>query len=294
MDKNNGVQLSTEINVNRIMSAFFYDIPENFDYAGERHQGWEFVYVEKGKISVQADDSKYILKSGEMVCHKPFEFHALKPYHGKASVIVFCFECDSSIMSYFNYKILSISQRQKHYLNDILENAGVLLLPKEPLDISRDGSMDRSPLGTISHEQYIKNAIELLLLSLMRSESTECSKRIESYEQHLHRRTLTKDIIAFLNDNLSSDIKLTDISEKFSYSLSSIKRIFKTETGNSIIDYLNLMRIEKAKEYLDNGYSVEETANITGFSNIYYFSNIFKNKTGKSPSKYRQEALKKK
>ncbi len=286
----NGVVLSSEIKVNRLISAFYYDMASDFDYGGEQHRGWEFVYVEKGSVSVKADQAVYILKSGEMVCHKPMEFHKINPYQGDASVIIFCFECAGDRMKFFNKKILHISKRQKQYLNDIVSVADKLFLPKNPLEIAKDGSMDRSPLATVSHEQYIKNTIELLILSLMDSESTARDKRVEYYEHCLHRKTLTADIIEYLENNIASQIKLTDISNEFSYSLSSIKRIFKNETGYSIIDYLNNMRIEKAKEILTDGrISIENVAAMVGFSNIYYFSNVFKNRTGKSPRKFRTE-----
>ncbi len=290
MEQKIGISLSEEITVTRLISAFYYDFPKDFDYDGESHPGWEFVYVEKGRICVSADDMTYILKSGEMVCHKPFEFHALRPYQGEASVIIFCFHCDGSTMSYFNNKILSVSQRQKQYLNDIAVGARSLLLPKSPIDIVKDRAMDRAPAGTVAHEQYIKNTIELLILSLLSAHATERSKRIETYEQHLHRSSLASDITEYLNENLAIPVRLDEISRRFSYSLSSIKRIFKAETGYSIIDYLSNIRIAKAKELLrDSNITVEEISATLGYANIYYFSNVFKQKVGKSPTKYREE-----
>ena len=122
----------------------------------------------------------------------------------------------------------------------------------------------------------------------MDSEITERRKRVEFYEECVQRRTLTTDIKKYLNDNISEPIRLSDLSEKFSYSLSSIKRIFKNETGYTVIDYLNNIRIEKAKEMLvHSDSSVEDIAVTLGFSNAYYFSNCFKKKIGESPSKYR-------
>lgn len=288
MKREIGVPLNNEIRVTRLISAFYYEFPEDFKFDGESHPGWEFVYVEKGSVSVRADHMTYVLKSGEMVCHKPHEFHRITPYQGRASVIIFCFECLGERMQYFNNKIITINQRQKHYLNDIVENASKLLLPKSPLDIVKDGAMDRSPAGTVSQEQYIGNTIELLILSLMDSEITERRKRVEFYEQCVQRRTLTSDIIRYLNENISEPIRLSDLSQKFSYSLSSIKRIFKNETGYTVIDYLNNIRIDKAKELLvHSNSSVEDIALTLGFSNAYYFSNCFKKKMGESPSKYR-------
>ncbi len=285
----NGVSLSEELTVENLISAFYYTLPETFGYEGEAHPGWEFVYVEQGKVKVQAGDDTYILKSGEMVCHQPMEYHCIRPYHGVASVIILCFTCQGQRMDWFRSKILSISPRQKQYLNDAVAAGEKLLLPKAPLDIVRDGAMERSPSGTVAQEQTIKNTIELLALSLLQSESTEKQIRAERYEQHLHRRNLASQIIAYMEENLQEDISLNSLSQQFSYSLSSIRRIFQSETGTSIMSYLTQLRIQKAKKLLEESHlSIERIALLVGFPNVYYFSNVFKAKTGKSPSQYRK------
>lgn len=289
MDKK-GVPLLEELTVQRLISAFYYNLPTNFDYAGEAHPGWEFVYVEKGSVKVQAGTDTYILKSGEMVCHQPMEFHCVRPYHGEAAIIIICFACQGSRMDWFRNKILSLSPRQKQYLNDIIASAERLLLPKSPLAIAEDGTMERSPSGTVAQEQTIKNTIELLALSLLESASTERAARVERYEQYLHRHHLTRDIQSYLQQNIDMPIRLENLAEQFSYSCSSIRRIFKEDTGLSIMEYLTELRIRKAKDLLKNDtLSIEAVAATVGYSNIYYFSNAFKVRTGKSPSQYRKE-----
>ncbi len=117
---------------------------------------------------------------------------------------------------------------------------------------------------------------------------TEKQSRISLYEQVTERETLTQNIIKYLNDNIGKQVCLSDISKQFSYSLSSIKRIFKEETGSSVITYLNNIRMEKAKEMLlRSKMSVESIALALGFSNSYYFSTSFKNNCGVCPTKFR-------
>jgi len=294
MDNKKGIPLKSELGVTRLISDFYYELPEDFDYAGESHAGWEFVYVDKGKVSVSADNATYILKKGEMVCHKPFEFHKVKPYEGKAAIIIICFESSDEYMAYFNNKILSISQRQKQYLNDIADMGKTIFLPKTPLEIVNDGQMDPSPEATPLNLQFIKNAIQVLLLSLVNAGTTEKQSRISIYEHTSQRKTLTKNIIAYLNENVDKSVCLEDISGSFSYSLSSIKRIFKEETGSSIISYLNNLRLNKAKELLANSdVPIGQMALMLGYSNVYYFSVAFKKKWGISPTGFRAASEKK-
>ncbi len=288
MKDKKGIPLKSELGVTRLISDFYYELPEDFDYAGERHPGWEFVYVDKGKVSVSADNATYILKKGEMVCHKPYEFHKVKAYEGKAAIIIICFESSDEYMAYFNNKILSVNQRQKQYLNDIADMGKTIFKPKPPLEISADGQMDPSPEATPLKLQFVKNAIQVLLLSLVNSDTTEKQNRITLYEHISQRKTLTKNIINYLNQNLDKQLTLEDISGRFSYSLSSVKRIFKEETGCSIISYLNSLRMHKAKELLwGTDHAIGQIAFALGFSNVYYFSAAFKKKWGVSPSKFR-------
>jgi len=285
-----GIRLADTLQVTALTSAFFYELPADFDYDGEQHPGWEFVYVERGRVAAGADDATYILKSGEMVCHKPMEFHKLKPYQGSASVIIFCFLCDSPRMQYFSRKILSITSRQKQFLDHIAETAKDFLAHKHPLDIVRDGGMEKSQTATEIQAQAIKNSIELLILSLLTAESTKRETRIADYAQWQERKTLTCDIEAYLRKNLEKPLDLGQISQKFSYSLSSIKRIFKAETGSSVMEYLNWLRMQKAEKLLrETNLSVSEIALETGYANVYYFSNAFQKHTGMRPSRFRSE-----
>ncbi len=281
------LELRRDIEVADLISAYHYSFPEGFTFEGERHEGWEFVYVESGRVAISADENKYILKCGEMVCHEPMEFHAIGSHGGPATVTVFCFDVAGEKMDYFRDKILSINQRQKLYINDIAANAELLLQRKEPLAISREGGMEKAPLGSVLNEQFIKNSIELLILSLYSSRSTEISSRAESYTQFTRRAELCESIKAYLAAHIGDPVTLADISAEFSYSVSTVKTVFKHETGKSIIGYLAALRMEEAKKQLALGKrSVTDIAEQLGFSSVYYFSGAFKKYTGTSPTAY--------
>jgi len=284
-----GIPLLEELTVDRLISAFYYELPQDFDYEGEAHPGWEFVYVDRGSVKVRAGSDTYILKSGEMVCHQPMEYHCLNPYGGQAAVIVVCFHWTGSRQDWFRNKILTINPRQKQYLNDIVTASRGLLEPKTPLQIARDGQMERSQWGTVAQEQTVKNTVELLALSLLEADCTERSERVERYEQHLHRKNLTAQITEYLLEHMQEPVRLEDLADRFSYSLSSVRRIFREETGQSVMSWLTAQRMECAKKLLtQKGLTVEAVSLAVGYSNIYYFSNAFKKQTGKSPSQYRK------
>lgn len=278
--------LVSEVNATRLVSAFHYVFREDFHYDGECHEGWEFVFVDSGRIMAKAGDKRYIIKSGEMICHKPMEYHNLNPYHGDASATIFCFHCADEKMRFFENKIISVNQRQRLYLNDIVTCADHLLVAKSPLEIARDGFMEKRESATASHVQFMKNTIELLILSLYSSQSVEVQTRANSYTQHLKRKKLTDDIKNYLQQHMGQRICLEDIAAHFSYSVSTIKTVFKEETGQGIMEYYNALRLEAAKQLLEKNNAVGEIAETLGFLNSSHFSNFFKKATGIPPHSY--------
>lgn len=284
----NGLLLTRSLCVTHLISAFYWTFSPDFRYDGESHPGWEFVYVQSGSITVTADDMTYVLHSGEMVCHKPHEFHCLRPYHGEAATIILCFSCTGEAMRRFQNRIFSVSGRQRQLLYDIAALGGKLFLPKTPLEIARDGRMDPSPDATELQCQCMQDTIELLLLSLMQAHTTARQQRVGSYEQQLSRETLVSDVIRYLQTHMSEPVRLPDLAAQFPYSLSSIKRLFREETGCGVMEYLSQMRLEQAKELLrTTALSLSEIAAHTGFTDASYLSVVFRRRMGVSPGRWR-------
>lgn len=98
-----------------------------------------------------------------------------------------------------------------------------------------------------------------------------------------------KMAIDYIDENYKSKITLEDISLHIGLSEVYISRLFKKETGKTVLDYINEVRLSKAKQMLDTGrYKVYEVANELGFNNSHYFSTLFKKFTGLTPIEYLQ------
>lgn len=87
----------------------------------------------------------------------------------------------------------------------------------------------------------------------------------------------------FSDKNLSLEI----LGEKFSYSGKYISKLFKDEFNVGISQYINMLRVHKARTLIEQGFtSVKDIASRCGFSDQFYFSRVFKEKTGVSPKEY--------
>ncbi|MDN5276313.1 MAG: two-component system, response regulator YesN [Clostridiales bacterium] len=101
---------------------------------------------------------------------------------------------------------------------------------------------------------------------------------------------LFKAVEQYITDNLREDINLRDTAAKFNLSPYYFSRTFKKVFGYNFSDYLNLIRINKAKELLkDDSLSVKEICYLVGYNDPNYFSKVFKKYEGVTPTEYREK-----
>lgn len=104
------------------------------------------------------------------------------------------------------------------------------------------------------------------------------------------KKSLIYDCIKYIDENYEKCIMVSDIAESIGASPSYLSRIFKEATGQTIIYTMNMKKVTKAKEYLENKeMKIYEIAEALGFENATYFSHFFKKNTGISPKDYRGE-----
>ncbi len=95
----------------------------------------------------------------------------------------------------------------------------------------------------------------------------------------------------YIDRNVDKNISLAELSELIFRSESQVIRIFKGAYGQTPYDYLLSRKLERATLFLQNtSMSVHEIAMRLGFYDEHYFSNVYKKKTGRSPSSERKAA----
>lgn len=96
--------------------------------------------------------------------------------------------------------------------------------------------------------------------------------------------------LTYVQDHYIESFDVAQLAKMCMLSESQLYCVFKQETGMSPIRYKNHLRIQQAKRLLKSEEcTIQEVAAMLGFENIYYFSRVFKDHTGRSPTAYLKE-----
>lgn len=94
------------------------------------------------------------------------------------------------------------------------------------------------------------------------------------------------NILAYINSNISHPLTVEQLAEHFYLSESYICRIFKAATGTTINKYITARRISISKSLLNEGFSVSDAFERSGFTDYSNFYKAFTKAVGVSPKKY--------
>lgn len=156
----------------------------------------------------------------------------------------------------------------------VFKNASGLRFMQKILSICEDNSLSGYEINKCASAVFFE-----LVCFLYECESNNSSSINPEAEK----------IKSFIDSNLDKNLSLAELSSKIYRSEAQTIRIFKSAYNQTPYDYLIDQRIERATLFLLNtGMSIKEIALRLGFYDEHYFSNVYKKRTGNSPSKLRK------
>jgi two-component system response regulator YesN len=121
------------------------------------------------------------------------------------------------------------------------------------------------------------------------------SKQFETILQYVgspDHDSILEDIQYYIKHNYRTNIRLETIAPLFGYNSCYLGRLFHQTVGESFNNYLDRIRIEKAKDHLlDDTLKVYQIAEMVGYNNVEYFYRKFKKVVGDTPSDFRRKIL---
>lgn len=118
----------------------------------------------------------------------------------------------------------------------------------------------------------------------------ECASHVTKIRTKKENPVIKK-VAQYVQDNLEQDLSLDVVAQKVNMSSFYLSKLFKEETGETFINYVTDRRLEKSCKLLkETEKSVKEITADVGYNDQNYFSKLFKNKYGLSPTEFRNNA----
>ncbi len=111
--------------------------------------------------------------------------------------------------------------------------------------------------------------------------------------QKSHADEEVKQAQIFIEERYRERLSINEIIEDIGIGRRTFERRFKRETGNTVMEYIQRVKVEAAKRELEKGYkTVNEVMFEVGYQDNKAFRNVFRKYSGMSPSVYRQKFVK--
>lgn len=261
-----------------------YDIAVNQKGKDNFYKIWHtpqkntFLFIEAGKGSIVFRDKSYPMQSGVLCYIGKNKYHytfPTKPMEYTRSKLFL----ESNIMDSLTHVLGNYPNFTELFNEDAIIFS---ILGENDKNAVRDIFDTLNSLSEDSKyiQAEISSAAIRLMIILTKNAITEARPEPNSLQT----------VINFINQHISEDISIDKISEICYINKYYLCRLFKGKIGITVMGYIVQTRITMAKELLKKeDISVTQVSILCGFSSPSYFSRIFKEKTGLSPSAYRNQ-----
>jgi len=285
------MKIVQKISNNNLLFPFSFNYqdtksPKN-ELSDHIHDYYEIVYVYSGKGTFFIDDIFYDMQQGDVFLIPNNTIHRAMPDKDQpitSTIIFFSPTLLYNVLlddSFFYLHLFEMTKKMKNYK---------ISLKKE------NQKRIEEQLLTIFHETTNKKLgfrhaslliVHQIILDLFRSHT---DKKQNIMETNTYGPDWIKEILVYINDNLSQQLNLTELSNEALVSTSHFSRVFKRTTGMGLTVYLNTKRVIKAKELLlETNHTISYIAEICGFESMTHFHRIFKKYIDMTPVNYRKD-----
>ena len=259
--------LKSTLHVKEILGDYYVVRGTNYNFPGEVLNFWEITYVDDGSLITDIDGKEYTLNPQEIIFYAPGQEHSQRTTTTCSYLtIVFDMDIDKKETELLKNKIFKASQKEADILSWFNKS-----------------SKEYNSLTALA----LTSAVQIFIVSLLTNDQNSSNKPILTKMQQKYDNELLGEIALYIQENIYSAINVEDICQRFSLSRSSIQTLFAKNLNTSPKQYISDLKFAKAKQMIkESTYSISEIARICGFSSIHYFSRVFKEKYGITPTSY--------
>lgn len=252
-----------------IRNAGIFRFSPCYRFGKHNHKEVEIVCIKSGHCIMEVEDIFVPLQEGDCIVLCPGVPHCFTvdlKVCCLISQLEFCIEVPDFVKREF------VSSREERFYK--LDDCDMLKGQIE--NICRCYRLaERNQYGTVQ--------IKLMFLQLF----IELTVRIRE-SRGAKKNGKIEQVISYINEHYGDDLTVEGLAESVGISSRYLRRCFRENTGISCSGYITSVRIEKAKKLLwSSSKTVTEIAGLTGFNSSQYFSRIFYQYVGRTPSQYR-------
>ena len=247
-----------------------------------RHDFIEIGIILDGEGEFSVDDKVFPVRKGDLLLFNPGMLHQSRRINEKEPATEF----------YAGFS--NIHFRNMEYNQILFPHRTFLLRPKEKtfLHLTRlaESMMAESRSTQPGRYFMLKSYLTQMILLLYREQAEQQNSTASGFIfESTGKKYVVEKIVDYLEDHYTEKISLDQIAQNMYLSPFYISRIFKSEVGDTPINYL----IKKARQLLREkpNCSVQEIALQVGYDDAYHFSKLFKKHYGNSPSQYRARKI---
>ncbi len=260
------IPLEKTLQVTHVITAFDEMRPLGYFFPGEMHDFWEMVYVKEGCVVVTAEERVLSLFKGQLLFHKPMEFHSLRTtYDSTARVMIISFVAHGETMEKLAGRELLLDfSEEEEYVNILFALRRYLQKKHTP-----DGAIARAAL-----EKFLLCMAEKPIYAAQKAPSP--SNRLYEYA------------MGVLNEHCSEALTLPQIARLCQTSESSLKKAFGVCSHTGVMHCFTSIKIRQAARLLMEGQSIVQVSDSLSFSSPSYFHTVFRREMHCTPSEYVQ------
>jgi AraC-like DNA-binding protein len=230
---------------------------------------FQLVYITEGEGLFSSGERSYAVKAGSIMLILPGIKHAYKPLNETGWHEYWV----GFRGGYFSTLLDEGRFSPDHVFFEIGQHDSILSIFDQIFDEVRG----QRPLYQLKTCALIMSLIAEVLTRERRKDQPNYYEKIVAKAKYL------------MESNVYGDIDLSSISGQLGISTSRLNEIFKTYTSMTPYQYYIHIKIHKAESLLEQeDLPVKEVAYKMGFEDQYYFSRLFKSKTGVSPSDWKK------
>jgi AraC family transcriptional regulator, L-rhamnose operon transcriptional activator RhaR len=250
------------------------------------HAFHELVIILNGEGEHVAGDERYKISAGDVFLLKPGTAHGYRDTLGLELV-----------------NVLYLPEKLNLPLYDLANSPGYhAFFDLEPAMRAQHGFRSKLQVSNkqldslkalvkkLEHEESIKSPGRLFRMAAILMQLIGQVSEYYSGTDAPNRAEVLRlgKVISYIETRYAKPLSLDALAKRAAMSPSTLHRAFTSSMGESPINYLITVRLDRAKELLkDTNLSITEISSRVGFRDSNYFSRIFKKKQGKSPREFR-------